>query len=135
MGRQLITAAAAEDIAMVITQGLRTWEEQDALYAKGRIYPGKIVTWAKGGSSWHNFGLAFDVVALDAMGKADWNDQHPVWQDLGRLGKAAGLSWGGDWTPKKRDLPHFQYTGGLTLSQCRQHYKTGGLEEVWCHVT
>ena len=41
-------------------EGHRTWEEQDALYAKGRTAPGSIVTRAKGGFSNHNFGIAMD---------------------------------------------------------------------------
>jgi len=39
-----------------IVQGLRTWAEQDALYAQGRTAPGKIVTNAKAGQSYHNYG-------------------------------------------------------------------------------
>src|SRR5262245_49894508 len=74
-GRTLMALCAQAGIAILVTQGLRTWKEQDALYAKGRTAPpiGKkyIVTNAKGGSSWHNFGLAFDIVVLDSVGKAD----------------------------------------------------------------
>jgi len=43
---------------------LRTFAEQDALYAKGRTEAGKIVTNAKGGMSYHNYGLAIDIVLL-----------------------------------------------------------------------
>jgi peptidoglycan L-alanyl-D-glutamate endopeptidase CwlK len=31
------------------------------LYAIGRTKPGKKVTKAKGGTSYHNYGLAFDI--------------------------------------------------------------------------
>lgn len=41
--------------------GLRTYEEQNALYAQGRTAPGNKVTNAKGGFSNHNFGIAFDI--------------------------------------------------------------------------
>lgn len=41
-----------------IAQGLRTFAEQDALYAQGRTKPGKKVTNAKGGQSVHNYGFA-----------------------------------------------------------------------------
>jgi peptidoglycan L-alanyl-D-glutamate endopeptidase CwlK len=40
-----------------VTQGLRTFEEQDALYAQGRTKPGKKVTNAKAGQSIHNYGF------------------------------------------------------------------------------
>ena len=43
---------------------LRTFAEQDALFAQGRSKPGKIVTNAKGGMSYHNYGLAIDIVLL-----------------------------------------------------------------------
>ena len=43
---------------------LRTWDEQNRLYQKGRTKPGRIVTNAKAGQSWHNYGFAFDIVLL-----------------------------------------------------------------------
>lgn len=41
-----------------IVQALRTIEEQNELYAQGRTKAGKKVTNAKGGQSYHNYGLA-----------------------------------------------------------------------------
>jgi hypothetical protein len=94
-GRAMIDLCAHAGIAILISQGIRTWEEQDALYAKGRtVAPvGKqfVVTNAKGGSSWHNFGLAFDIVVLDAIGKADWDTGHPAWAKSAEIGKS--LIW------------------------------------------
>jgi peptidoglycan L-alanyl-D-glutamate endopeptidase CwlK len=107
------------------------------LYAKGRTVPpvGRKhrVTMAKGGQSYHNFGLAFDIVVLDAVGKADWDASHPGWAHAGALGKSVGLEWGGDWTGFK-DWPHFQYSGGLSLAQCRSLFPQG-LELLWQRVT
>lgn len=127
---KLVELAEAKGIGVLITQGLRTWEEQDALYAKGRTAPGAVVTYAQGGSSYHNFGLAFDIVVLNAVGKADWDTKNPFWAVCGQIGKDLGLVWGGDWSAKKRDMPHFELPG-LTLAQCRQLYKKGGLSAVW----
>ena len=57
-----------------VTQGLRTYAEQDALYAQGRTVPGEIVTNAAAGYSWHNFGNAVDLVPEDiTIGQPDWN--------------------------------------------------------------
>src|SRR4051812_45095106 len=67
--RQMAQQAFAANLPFLVTQGLRTWKEQDALYEQGRTKPGKIVTKAKGGQSYHNFGLAVDIVLLDALGK------------------------------------------------------------------
>lgn len=136
--RCLIELCAHEGIAVLVSQGLRTWEEQDALYAKGRAAPpiGKrhIVTRARGGRSFHNFGLALDIVILDALGKADWDTSHPGWKRAGELGRSVGLEWGGAWTSFK-DLPHFQYVCGLPIADCRALYRAGGLPAVWERVT
>lgn len=129
LGLLMVDACAEAGLAILITQGLRTWEEQDALYAQGRTAPGKIVTNARGGQSWHNFGLAFDIVVLDSVGKADWDTAHPGWSRAAAIGKSLGLEWGGDWT-KFKDLPHFQLIGDLTLAVCRQLF-TQGLEVIW----
>ena len=87
-------------LAILVSQGLRTWEEQDALYAKGRtippLGPEYFVTRARGGQSYHNFGLAFDIVVIDAVTKAGWDDRHHGWGIAGALGKSVGLEWGGD---------------------------------------
>ena len=92
-------------------------EEQAALYAQGRTAPGNIVTKAKPGTSWHNFGLAFDV-AVVVNGQPTWPDDEALWSKVGDLGKRLGLEWGGDFASFK-DLPHFQFHPGLTLEQAR----------------
>ena len=134
--RRLLDLAAAEGLALLVTQGLRTYEEQDALFAKGRTKKplGRpyVVTKARGGYSWHNFGLAFDVVVLDATGKEAWSYKHPGWARAGAIGKSVGLSWGGDWKGFK-DYPHFEYTCALSLSLCRDQYATG-LDGIWERV-
>ena len=52
----------AHGISINYSECLRTKAEQDALYAKGRTAPGKIVTKAKGSSysSQHQWGVAID---------------------------------------------------------------------------
>ena len=47
-----------------ITQGFRSFEEQQKLYAIGRLTPGKKVTNAKAGQSIHNYGLAVDICLI-----------------------------------------------------------------------
>lgn len=72
----------------VATYGIRTYAEQDALYAKGRDADGNVidkaavVTNAKGGESPHNWGMAIDVT-LVKEGKDDWDyATDPDWQRL-----------------------------------------------------
>ena len=59
--RSLVHKAAAAGITIKVLSSLRTYAEQDALYAQGRTTLGKKVTNAKGGHSNHNFGIAFDI--------------------------------------------------------------------------
>lgn len=114
---------AADDagIDLLVTSTYRDNASQDALYAQGRTAPGRIVTNAKAGQSYHNFRCAVDVVPV-RNGKPVWDSKDPVWQTVGRLGKAAGLEWAGDWK-RFKEFPHFQYTGGLTLAQLQQGAK------------
>jgi peptidoglycan L-alanyl-D-glutamate endopeptidase CwlK len=118
LARKLIESAASNGIVLAITQGLRTNEEQERLYAQGRTAPGVIVTNARPGTSWHNYGLAFDV-AIVVHDKITWpNDVH-LWKCIGELGKMHGLEWGGDFHTFV-DRPHFEYHPGLTLLDAMQ---------------
>lgn len=122
--RLLLQKAHKEGIFLIVTEGLRTMAKQNELYEQGRSKPGKIVTNVRGGYSYHNYGLAFDVCVCDiANGKLvpNWNvDQR--WKRVGEIGQSIGLEWGGDWTSIK-DYPHFQYTFGLSIAQLRQGRK------------
>ncbi len=104
-----------------VTSGLRTYAEQDELYAKGRTAPGGKVTNARGGQSYHNFGLAIDIVEIDGR-QANWNGP---WEEFGRIGRSLGWEWGGDWSGFV-DKPHFQMTFGLSTAQLRQLYAANG---------
>lgn len=60
--------AKKHGITIDIISGLRSWSQQASLFAQGRTKPGRIVTNARPGSSWHNYGLAIDL-GLFANGK------------------------------------------------------------------
>ena len=108
---------AVSGIEILITSTYRDRESQDALYAQGRTAPGSKVTNAKGGQSWHNWRLAFDVVPM-RNGKPVWSmsgQDKKLWDEVGKIGEACGLEWAGRWTSFP-EFVHFQYTGGLTLS-------------------
>lgn len=115
--RKFLELCHENDIDILITSTFRDNESQNALYAQGRTAPGKIVTNAKAGESWHNHRCAIDVVPL-RNGKPVWSEKDSVWQTVGELGKRAGLEWAGDWK-KFKELAHFQYTGGKTMAQLR----------------
>jgi len=101
---------------------LRTIKEQDELYQIGRIKPGKIVTNAKGGQSYHNHGLAFDLVLIIDGKDASWDtlkdfdgDKVSDWMECVNIVKKYGWEWGGDW--RFKDQPHCQKTFGKSITQ------------------
>jgi peptidoglycan L-alanyl-D-glutamate endopeptidase CwlK len=122
-----ITKALTGNVGCRFAYTLRTFAEQDALYAQGRSKPGSIVTKAKGGQSYHNYGLAIDIVLLvdtDNNGSfetASWDEKKDFdgdgkgdWQEVVSVFKRYGYEWGGDW--KFSDTPHFQKTFGKSIA-------------------
>ena len=101
---RLLQALAGLGIEAKVISGTRTYEEQDALYAQGRTARGNIVTNARAGHSNHNFGIAFDV-GIFQSGK--YLEDSPLYERAGGIGKALGLTWGGDWK-SIQDEPHFE---------------------------
>lgn len=139
-------------LRIIITDTLRTQAEQAALYAQGRLSvaevnrlrrivglagitqsQNRIVTNARhANTSWHGYGLAFDIAVTDITGrkinwtnKSDWNaDGIDDWKQVGSLAEECGLEWGGNFK-SIYDAPHFQDTFGLTLAQVRAKYPAG----------
>lgn len=102
------------------THTFRSFKEQSDLYAQGRTKPGKIVTNAKAGLSYHNYGLAIDICLIINNKEASWNitadfdkDGKADWQEIVTIFKQYGWEWGGDWGFK--DYPHFQKTYGKSV--------------------
>lgn len=127
-----------EGIVIRVVQGLRTWQEQDKLYAQGRTDPGNVVTNAPGGHSYHNFGLAVDCAPFLSDGaNIDWNANHPSWKRMEAVGVSLGLTSGANWT-RLVDAPHFQLTGrfpeGAPTDELRQIWRDGGNAAVWMAV-
>jgi len=106
MAVALLYAANNKGIPLVVTSGYRSIESQQKIWNQGRTTPGRIVTHAEPGNSWHNYGLAFDVAVLKDD-KATWPENPKLWNRIGAIGKALGLSWGGDFPGSQKDLPHF----------------------------
>jgi peptidoglycan L-alanyl-D-glutamate endopeptidase CwlK len=112
-------AEEALDITIRVTQGRRTFAEQEEIYSRGRTkfvdeHGNKlgIVTKAKPGQSFHQYDLAIDVVPI-VNGKLDWNFSY--WKLSAHAGNH-GIEWGGTWKGFK-DMPHFQKTLGYTWQQ------------------
>ena len=135
-----IVAALTGLAACRFAYTLRTFAEQDGLYAQGRTKPGSIVTNAKGGQSYHNYGLAIDIVLLidkdkngsfesaswdvksdfDKDGKADWIEAVQIFK---RYGYEAGIDW------KFIDAPHFQKTLGKSIYELKALHTAGKVDK------
>lgn len=113
--------AARHGLVVKIISGLRSYAEQDALYAKGRTAPGPRVTNARAGFSNHNFGTAWDIGLF--QGKA-YITRHPAYREIGAAGKSLGLTWGGDFKSIV-DEPHYEVPTNLTLAQMRERVRSG----------
>jgi peptidoglycan L-alanyl-D-glutamate endopeptidase CwlK len=121
---------------------LRTFAEQDVLYAQGRTkkfdangHRLGIVTNARGGQSPHNYGLAFDICLLvdtNGDGKYDaasWDthtdfdgDKKPDWRECVDIVMAhPGWEWGGNFKSLP-DEPHFQKMMNYPIALLRSMY-------------
>lgn len=133
----LIDQLATDGFDVRVTQGLRSWSQQEALWQEGRDANGKVigvtVTDAPPGYSWHNFGLAADCAPFDAAGNPDWNPTHSDWQHILAAGKSLGLVEGACW--HHPDDPHLQLSDYpvTPTDEDRQLFKDGGEDAVWKH--
>jgi len=114
-------AALTSHSQIRIVQGLRTFEEQDGLYLKR-----PKVTNAKGGQSYHNYGLAIDFCLIIDGKEVSWNttkdfdgDQVADWLEVVQIFVKAGWYWGKAFN----DLPHLEKTFGLNWRDMLKKYK------------
>jgi hypothetical protein len=108
---------------LYLASATRSFDQQNAKYAEGRDgRNGQIVTNARAGQSWHNFGLAFDVAIRsdDVPLVLTWE----ISEVIGKLGELVGLEWGERWH-HHRDNNHFQVTGGITLQEANLRWSEG----------
>jgi peptidoglycan L-alanyl-D-glutamate endopeptidase CwlK len=109
--------AAENGVDVKIICGTRTYGEQDALYKKR-----PKVTNAKGGYSWHNFGLAFDFGVFSIDGKKYFGES-PLYDELGSLTREVqDAEWGGDWSSFK-DKPHIQMRRFNSIAEARKEFE------------
>ncbi len=110
-------------IPIAFTQGYRSPEDQQKLIDNQKA-TGVKVTNATPMLSFHNYGLAFDIVPLKD-GKAWYDAPKEVWEKIGITGELLGLQWGGRWISFK-DLPHFEYHPGLSIHAVYDYFKKTG---------
>jgi len=120
--KQLLAEAYAEGLNVAVYEAHRSFEEQQRRHDGGtaRDQPGY---------SWHQYGLACDLVFKDDNGNWSW-DPSLDWQKLGEIGKGLGLEWGGGWAAPQH-LYHFQLCRGMSINQAYNCYQAGGIPAVW----
>ena len=112
---------------------LRTFAEQDALFIKR-----PKVTNARAGQSFHNYGLAFDIVLLydknldGVFEEASWDmvrdgdrDGIADWLEVTRVLERYGFKNGFLKNGRKWDFPHFQMDFGYSWQRLLAKYKKG----------
>lgn len=124
--------------SLEVVQGFRSWQEQLRLWLKGRdaqgniVAPALVVTNAPPGHSWHEFGLAVDVVPRSLLVIRGWKPDSPLWQLIEQIAEQNGLVSGFCW--HHQDMPHLQLTGRFGVSpddEARQILQSGGPQAVW----
>ena len=119
-----------DEVTVEVISGLRSWQQQAALYAQGRTRPGRIVTKARPGSSWHNYGLAMDLGLFQRGRYLDETSPAVaarLYARLGSLAASLGIEWAGNWRSFPEG-PHFQWTDGLTLAEARRRMEANNYD-------
>lgn len=100
-----------------IVQGLRTASQQLAIYRQGRDTPGKIITKAKPGQSYHEYGFAVDVYPFINNKRNDTSDK--AWDHFRALATYCGqfnINSGSKWD----DWYHLE--DNIELNELRHEY-------------
>lgn len=101
-------------VLVLVTETLRSFDKQAEYYASGRTKPGKIITKAKPGSSYHQYGLALDHVPMHRstgnLYTTDWS--RPLYLQR-TIPVALALGWESlAYSPTFPETPHLQIREG-----------------------
>ena len=120
--RQFLVACKAFPYTVRILSGGRTYAEQDKLFAQR-----PVVTKARAGQSWHNYGIAWDVGIFGPEYFTGKNaKENKAYSDLAKfiLPKMKELEWGGSWKSIV-DMPHYQVASGKNIKQAQALLEAG----------
>jgi len=122
---QLLRELKAEGTSLIVTEGLRPFSRQEALYAQGRTDMTKPkVTNARPGKSLHHYGLAVDV-AFDST--VPYPKERYFWDPFIKKAEELGFKS----LASMGDFPHIQMTFGLAPVVIEAEYLKNGLAGVW----
>ena len=105
-------------ITLRVGDAYRSIDLQNSIYEEGRSKPGTIKTRAKGGKSYHNYGLAIDVYFSE---NGVTNVNKVITPEVADIGKSLGFEWGGDWA-EGTDNPHFEMSFGSSVGSLYKNY-------------
>lgn len=135
VNKVITTMKDLHGMEMRVTDGLRSFYEQDNLYQQGRTVPGAVVTDAPAGKSFHEFGLAADLCfrgKYPYLENSSKEDHKFLWSEFARIGNMYGLLCGA--TFKRPDLDHLEKSYGLTLDQLKELYNKDGLSSIFSYI-
>lgn len=112
--------ALSQGLVARVICGTRTIIEQDRLYSQGRTTKGAKVTNARGGNSYHNYGVAFDLGLFTQNGEYLTSDE-PYQSLYDACNAPEGMTWGGKWK-SLRDTPHYQSSKYNTISALKKEF-------------
>ncbi len=120
--RALLQALAAESLPFRLFEAYRSPQRQQYLYGQGRSRPGNIVTRARPWTSYHQYGLAADLVLFedDRWSWDDAGERERWWRRLHELGRSVGLE------PLSWETPHLQLVGLSVGDLQAGRYPPGG---------
>jgi peptidoglycan L-alanyl-D-glutamate endopeptidase CwlK len=113
----------AQGMEIEMFEGFRGEDRQDYLYAQGRTREGKIVTKARGGQSFHQYGIACDL-CFKWGGKWQWNKDDP-WDKVHEIFHRHGFE------TLSFEKAHVQITSGIKISKAFTISKERGLLALW----
>lgn len=118
----LVTLALRDTVVQVF-EGFRSPERQRILYAQGRMAPGKVVTNSRPWQSFHQYGLAVDLVFKTKDGKWSWDGDYKM---VAAVMADRGFEWLGE-----ADMPHFQMRGKYTSNDAYTVTRAYGVQALW----
>lgn len=111
------------EIPLQVFETYRTRERQDLLFNEGRN-----VTRSRAGQSWHQYGIACDLV-LRIKDQWAWEPEH-LYKTAGPIFRKYGLEWCEGKAPKF-ELCHYQMKVNCSISVLEKIFLKDGMVGVW----
>lgn len=130
---KLLVECHSKGVMLYVFEAFRSMERQALLYSQGRTAPGKIITNADKGLSFHNYGIAVDLVFDGKPGlpgiQWDWGVDYKPFGEIVKAHK--NLEWAGTWK-RMREAPHVQLKLAYSAVQLKALYdEHKSISKMW----